>query len=543
MSSPSRQTGMVHSPDDSANRTESANGADELLLQLRGLLIGPEQQQIEALRRRLDDPELRSEELSKSIAEAIALRSKQDHKLQTTLQPLIEEALRISVARDPAMLATALFPIIGEAVRKAVSHALQGLFDSLNQMLDRGFSLESWKWRFEAWRSGKSYGEVALARSLSYRVEQVFLIHRETGLLLRHVTFGDGVVEDADLVSGMLTAIQDFVRDSFGTRKSDELEVIQVGEFKLWVQHGPLALLAAVVSGQPPPELRHVFAHELEAIHQEFASQLQPFEGDAEAVAGAEVHLRRCLLGAQKAAAKSSYKAVWVVAALVLLAIGMIGALRVRDNRRWTRYVERLQSEPGLVVIGTQRRWLGYSVRGLRDPLAADPQVLLSGFGLSARKVSEHWEPYLSLDPHFEGTRRLEDSRALLERQVIRFEVNSAQLRVDQAALLDTVEEQVNVLRHAADASHRQIQIEIEGHTDSTGKESRNIELSRARAETVERALAERGVPRTMLVAAGMGDSRPGHAGMETYPQELDRRVTFQATLSPPISAELGAKF
>src|SRR5271170_4916757 len=326
MSSPSRQTGMVPPPE------ESVNGADERLLQLRGLLIGPEQRQIEALRRRLDDPQLRSEDLSKSIAEAIALRSKQDRKLQTTLQPLIEEALRISVARDPGMLAVALFPIIGEAVRKAVAHALQGLFDSLNQMLDRGLSLESWKWRFEAWRSGKSFGEVALARSLNYRVEQVFLIHRETGLLLRHISSGDGVVQDADLVSGMLTAIQDFVRDSFGPRKSDELEVMQVGEFKLWLQHGPLALLAAVVCGQPPPELREVFEREVEAIHREFAPALQSFDGDAASLAGAEVHLRRCLLGAQKATAKSSYKAVWIVAALVLLAIGAVGALRIRDN-------------------------------------------------------------------------------------------------------------------------------------------------------------------------------------------------------------------
>src|SRR5271168_5449598 len=295
MSSPSRQAGMAPPPED------NVNGADERLFQLRGLLIGPEQQQIEALRQRLDDPELRSEELSKSIAEAIALRSKQDRKLQTTLQPLIEEALRISVARDPAMLATSLFPIIGEAVRKAVAHALQGLFDSLNQMLDRGFSLESWKWRFEAWRTGKSFGEVALARSLSYRVEQVFLIHRETGLLLRHVTFGDGVVEDADLVSGMLTAIQDFVRDSFGPRKSDELEVIQVGEFKLWLQHGPLALLAAVVSGQPPPELREVFEREVEAIHRDFGPALQAFDGDASALEPTNANLQRCLLGGQKA--------------------------------------------------------------------------------------------------------------------------------------------------------------------------------------------------------------------------------------------------
>jgi OmpA-OmpF porin, OOP family len=77
----------------------------------------------------------------------------------------------------------------------------------------------------------------------------------------------------------------------------------------------------------------------------------------------------------------------------------------------------------------------------------------------------------------------------------------------------------------------------MDGHTDNTGTESRNIELSRARAETVARALEERGIPRDLLAASGMGDTKPGHEGMETYPQELDRRVTFQVTLNPPITA------
>jgi outer membrane protein OmpA-like peptidoglycan-associated protein len=506
---------------------QNGNGSDDRLLQLRGLLIGPELEQIETLRRRIEDPQARSVDLSKSIAEAIALRAKQDRKLQTTLQPLIEEALRISVARDPGIIASALFPIIGEAVRKAVAHALQGLFDSMNQMLDRGLSLESWKWRFEAWRSGKSFGEVALARSLNYRVEEVFLIHRETGLLLGQAFSGDGVLQDADLVSGMFTAIQDFARDSFTRKKSDDLEFIEIGDYKIWLEHGPLALLAAVVSGQPPPELRQAFTRELEAIHREFGPALQLFSGEG-AVAGVEPHLRRCLLGNQKASAKTSYTGVWVVAVLLLLALGTIVGFRIRDNRRWAGYVARLRGEPGIVVIGAQRRWLGYSVRGLRDPLAVDPQSLLTGFGVPTQRVSEHWEPYLSLDPHFEGTRELEANKALLERQVIRFDLNSSQLRVDQAALLDTVEQQVNLLRHTADGDHRQIRIEMDGHTDSTGTESRNIELSRARAETVARALAERGIPRSLLAASGVGDTRPGHVEMETYPQELDRRVTFR---------------
>ena len=518
---------------------DRTSGKDEPLAQPHDRAIGSEQAQIYALRRRLEDPQMRAEDLSKIIAEAIALRSKQDRKLQTTLQPLIEESLRISVARDPVMLATALFPIIAEAVRTGISHVQQGLFDSLNRVLDRAFSLESWKWRLEAWRSGTSYGEVALARSFIYRVEQVFLIHRKTGLLLGHVSSGDGVVQDADLVSGMLTALQDFVRDSFGPSKSDELEVMQVGEFKLWVQHGPLALLAAVVSGQPPPALRQVFARELETIHREFTLALQHFDGETDAIAGSEVHLQRCMLSAGKANTKRSYEAVWVAGIFVLLLIGIFAGLRIRDNRRWARYVERLQAEPGIVVIGAQRGWWGYSVRGLRDPMAADPQALLGEFRVPAQKVSEHWNSYLSSDPHLDQVRRLDGDKALLERQVIRFDLNSAQLRPDQLALLDRVQEEIDTLRQAADASRLRIQIVVNGHTD-TGQEKHNVDLSRNRAETVMRALVERGIPDRLMVAAGLRDAISENDGAETDSRELYRRVTFQVTLDPPIWPRAG---
>jgi OOP family OmpA-OmpF porin len=509
----------------------SGREAEQRLHQLRELILGREVAQIAALRRRLDDPKLRSKELSASIAEAIALRAKQDHKLQTTLQPLIEEALRISVARDPAMLATSLFPIIGESVRKAVAHALQGMFDSLNLMLDRGLSLESWRWRFEAWRTGRSFGEVALTHSLSYRVEQVFLIHRETGLLLGHLSFSDGVVQDADLISGMLTAIQDFVRDSFGRMKQDELEVMEVGEFKLWLQHGPLVLLAAVVSGQPPRELRQVFERELEAIHAEFGPALQAYDGDSSSIEGAKANLRRCLLGGEKARVEKSYKAVWAVFLLILLAVGGIVALRIRDDRRWASYVGRLRSEPGIVVIQERHRWRSYSVSGLRDPFAVDPASLLAASLVPASSVSEHWEPYLSLDPSFDGMRGLEAGKERVERQRIHFDLDSAQLPVSQFDVLDAVEEDVNTLRRIAAANRVEVRIAIYGHTDRTGKEDRNEELSRARANTVKTLLAKHGIPEDMLSASGVAASIPGHPEAETYPQELDRRVTFKVTL------------
>ena len=50
-----------------------------------------------------------------------------------------------------------------------------------------------------------------MLRSLVYRVEQLFLIHRKTSLSLLHVALDPAIAKDSDMVAGMLSAIQDFV--------------------------------------------------------------------------------------------------------------------------------------------------------------------------------------------------------------------------------------------------------------------------------------------------------------------------------------------
>lgn len=528
MSTAPKQGNQPGSQDLAPAASQNGEPRDERLAQLRGILMGPELAEMEALRRRLDDPKTRAEELSRAVAEAIAIRAGHDRDLQQNLQPIVEEALRISVARDPGMLATALFPIIGEAVRKAVTHALRGIVESINQMLDRSISPESWKWRVEAWRTGKSFGEIALMRSLKYRVEQVFLIHRETGLLLQHASAGERGVQDSDMISGMFTAIQDFVRDSFGGKQVNELEMMEVGEFKVWLQHGPLALLAAVVSGTPPPELRSVFERELEAIHRDYGAVLEKFDGDASAVAGTRENLQRCLLGGERVTAKKKPVMAWVAVGSVLLIAAILVGWRVRETRRWDHYVQRLRSEPGIVVNDAQRQWRGFSVAGLRDPLAPDPYKLMAAYRVPEQKVSSHWEPYLSLDPKFSAVRKLEADMEQIDKQVLRFDLSSSQLRTDQFVALETIVDEIIALHRDAEVAGKTVGIEVYGHTDRTGKGSTNVLLSQARAETVVRVLARRGVPARLLRAAGVGDQKARAEDEDAYPPELDRRVTFR---------------
>src|SRR6185369_15844638 len=102
------------------------------------------------------------------------------------------------------------------------------------------------------------------------------------GLLLQHVVAPGLDAPDGDLVSGMLTAIQDLSRDSFGSAATDTLDAARIGEVELWIEPGPQATVAGVLRGSAPAELRHVFQDALAGIHAEQKAALEAFAGDAE---------------------------------------------------------------------------------------------------------------------------------------------------------------------------------------------------------------------------------------------------------------------
>jgi OOP family OmpA-OmpF porin len=500
------------------------------LAELQELLFGDHARQIEGLRTRLDNPEVRALEDSLVLAKAVSLSAKRDPRLKSVLHPIIEDSLRVSVEKNPALMAGVLFPIVGEAVRKAVSHALQQMFDSMNYILSQSFSLRRWGWRLEAIRTGKSFAEIALARSLSFRVEHIYVIHRKTGLLLGQVTNQSqaNLLQDSDLVVGMLTAIQDFVRDSFTSNKQADLDVIQVGEFKIWLQHGPIALLAAVISGQPPARLRELLVQHVEQIHRNFQGGMALFETTGQAVPGLEAGLEECLVEEVK---KQSYLKLKIAGVLIFCLICAGLFVHVRYVLRWSHYIDALQHEPGIVVIEDTRHGSKLAVRGLRDPMAIEPASLLDTYHLSPAKVSEQWEPYYSLDPRFVDPRRLSDEAKALGKQAVRFQVDSTKLPIDQLALVDTIGDQIQELAADANRQGRHLHIQLFGHTDRTGTSEHNATLSQQRAESIVRFLVSRGIDASLLSAAGLGDKQAGYSQGLEEGQDLDRRVTFSVSL------------
>src|SRR5271154_2731527 len=313
-------------PSDGADQRPASSeqtSSEEPLAQLRAILLGPDRAAWESMRQRLDNPSRRAEDVAGVLADAVRLRSRlhSDVKLRRALQPIIEESLQLSVQSNPRMLADALFPIFGKAIRKAIASELDGMLQSLSQTLEQKFSWRSVRWRWEAFRTGKSYAEIVLLRSLLYRVEQVFLIHRKTGLLLQHVAARATETKDPEMVSGMLTAIQDFVHDSVSGTEGDNLETVRMGDVGIVLAYGPDAILSGFVRGVPPRNLNRVFQDTLDKIERQYAEALHSFQGETSGFDSCRPQLEACLVGQGKVEER---KTSWTAARALVFGVPLL---------------------------------------------------------------------------------------------------------------------------------------------------------------------------------------------------------------------------
>ena len=564
-------------------------------LELRQLILAPEQEALERLHQRVDDPASRTEDVGSVVAEAIQLRRKQggDEALSVALAPTIETALRESVRKDPGTLADALFPVMGPAIRRSILETLRSFLESFNQVLDQSLSVKGLRWRLEALRTGRSFTEVALLHSLVFRVEQVFLIHKKTGLPIGNAVASAVATQDPSLVSGMLTAIQDFVRDSFHTSQGQGINRMNVGDLDVWIEEGPYAILACVIRGIAPRELRDRMAEVLENVHREYSAQLDQFDGDSAAFPKVNSELSRCLEHRYKEDTKTkSFGFVYATGALVFILVAGWLSWRAVQYARWDRLVNTLREQPGIVITSFGREHGKFVVRGMRDPLAAEPTQFIRTSNVNAGDGEFHWGGYYALDDgivqqraksilsppstailvvksgvlHVSGAASagwvkdlqsrallvpgihsvelspelnpsrlaLNQAKSQIESAIVKFSVASAALSPAESLALRNLVGNIQSLLQAADTLHQSVTLEVLGHTDSTGAEAVNLDLSQRRADRVAWELGQIGVPERTLRARGVGTTNPLRAEDNEENRQFNRSATFRVSALVP---------
>jgi outer membrane protein OmpA-like peptidoglycan-associated protein len=356
---------------------------------LRQLLLGQEQE-------RLDSIEAKQGNLPQRLPEALeeAARRRGNERMAKAIAAPVAIALGHAVRDNPQTLVDALFPIIGPAIRRAIAEALRDFSEGFNNALESSFTPKGLGWRIEAWRSGLSYAQVVLNHTLKFRIDHLFLIDRQSGIVLHRESAPDLHDLDADAIAGMLTAIGDFVRDSVG-KGGGSLASATVGENLLWVIDGPRFNLAAFLRGVPPAHLRTLLELKLESLHADFADPARDLQaGTAEAGAAFAAGLQLPALehaAAEPPPAERKPPRRWPYALIGTLLAAAVAGWWWRGYE-WRNKVdvvlERFAHEPGYVLTQVEsQRWRSLVIHGLRDPDAAPPEHFLTDLPIDAKLV------------------------------------------------------------------------------------------------------------------------------------------------------------
>jgi hypothetical protein len=242
----------------------------------------------------LDDVEIKSRLLADELRNPIMIGQRlettivpalhkqvenQGDEVAETLAPVIGPAMRRQIRDAKDDIVDALYPVIGQIINKAISEALRELTRSIDTRLRQQLNFRDRINQATARLRGISEAELLIRGSLPYSIERVFLVHRKTGLLLSHVSADLDSRAGMDTISGMLTAIQDFVRDSFSDGEGD-LEEITHGDRRILLEGGQLAYVAVVLSGVEPEGYNRLIRDVVHHINVQYENALMKFDGD-----------------------------------------------------------------------------------------------------------------------------------------------------------------------------------------------------------------------------------------------------------------------
>jgi len=563
------------------------NHQEDPLNQLRELLLQSEIDKIDAIESKLDNPEQLAHLLGSALPEAVLLRNTKDQKMSKVLAPTIEEAIKTSVARDPGHLVDAITPIMGPSIRRAISDTFKNMLQNFNKTLENSFSIQGLKWRFDAIRTGSTFAEVVLLNSLIYRVEQIFLVHRKTGLPVQHVVAEDITAKDADMVSGMLTAIQDFAHDSFVLNESESIESLRIGDLNVVIEPDQELYLAAVVRGESPPEFRQILKEALTQVKTVAGKQVAVFQGDTAEFDIVNPILNDCLIRQEKTAKQKFSLKFWLIALGLIVLLGFAGFKLYDRSVKWSTFVNELQSEPGYKLTAVEKQWNRCIIEGFRDDLATNPEEILDAHSVDNESVEWRLEPYYALTSEFvlmrvnkilnppesivvsiasgvltmKGNARHQwitdvQSRARLlpgildldlkqvrdldlqdlhtqvnqlEKMFIQFELGSTEIPEDQLIKLDEIRANFSRIDRLLSILNRHLFVTVCGHADESGTKRINDKISRERALTIERIVASDILRQIDIKAVGQND--PNFPTNIPDSIEIQRFIRFQTEI------------
>ncbi|OGS52182.1 MAG: hypothetical protein A3K75_02285 [Euryarchaeota archaeon RBG_13_61_15] len=132
-------------------------------------------------------------------------------------------------------------------------------------------------------------------RSSPTIIDEIFLM-TPTGMLLKHYTRRLRPDQDEDILAGMLTAVQTFVKESFD-ESGGRLKEIKFENYDIVISHSKSVVIAAIISTKKPEKLRSQLKLVTEDIEAKFGDKLKHWGGDKHELGDVDILMKRLLGG------------------------------------------------------------------------------------------------------------------------------------------------------------------------------------------------------------------------------------------------------
>lgn len=521
--------------------------------------------------------------IGKAIAPEIAVAIQEQilidrESISRTLGPQMGEAIKNQIVVERDAMVDALYPVIGNTISKYMVEVVK----DINQKVETAFSPEGIKRKVRAKIQGVSEAELIFQEAMEYAVLAVFLIHKDSGLVIRDVQPETNFQLEADMIAGMLTAIRVFVNDSVAIPgEVSELHEIEYDASKIIIEVAGYCYLAVVVKGEPSKALLQKIRNTLGKIILDYGRAIEEYSGDPATVPDSLKPLLVNLVETKRKDERSSSSSgllvlIFVLLSLILVPLGYFGYRSHSASQTESAIAEALDATPELSV---------YHI----IPTVRQGEVILTGrvpnqyLQTKAAKIASEAAPDLELknqivavdvppDPMLTAaeverttalmnqreevniTTRFDESTvtvtgsisnegkidqmvrgfeqipgvssviATLDAEIpsldatVYFEFGSAQLDRDASEKISTVKQFLT--------QNPQLNLNIIGHSDSAGARQNRQSLALRRAETVKQALSEQGVNPSRLQVSGSPDLPPNVT--EAQPSRLSRVVRFE---------------
>lgn len=225
-----------------------------------------------------NNPQEVARAIGPEVAAAIQEQINLDREaIAEALGPEMGRAIKAQIEVERDAMVDALYPVIGNTISKYMAEAIR----SINERVERAFSLEGVSRKIRSKVQGVSEAELILKESIPCVVQAAFLIQKSSGLIIAEVQ-KDGEVLEAEMIAGMLTAMRSFVQDCIvPAGELSELNQIEYGDSQIMLEVAGYCYLAVIIKGQPSKVIINELRETLAKIIIKYGRKIENFEGDS----------------------------------------------------------------------------------------------------------------------------------------------------------------------------------------------------------------------------------------------------------------------